>query len=116
MSTEGIEAVFVTTHNWGKAAKFFLGLGYRLEFETDHSSGQFVNDTGPYIFVAEVPADQDTQIQLALKVPDEAAFRAGPGVQVVTTWADTHYGSREMIVRDPDGRQWNLQAPAGKQP
>ncbi len=29
MTTEGIEAVFLTTHNWGKAAKFFQGLGYR---------------------------------------------------------------------------------------
>jgi hypothetical protein len=25
VSTEGIEAVFVETHNWGKAAKFFQG-------------------------------------------------------------------------------------------
>ena len=23
MTTEGIEAVFLETHNWGKAAKFF---------------------------------------------------------------------------------------------
>ena len=23
MTTEGIEAVFITTHNWGKSAKFF---------------------------------------------------------------------------------------------
>jgi hypothetical protein len=47
MSTEGIEAVFLETHNWGKTAKFF-----------------------------------------------------------------TELGTREMTVRDPDGRLWNLQAPA----
>ena len=47
-----------------------------------------------------------------LKVADEDAFRPGPAVEVVTPFEDTHFGSREMTVRDPDGRIWNLQAPA----
>ena len=38
MTTEGIEAVFLETHNWGKSAKFFQGLGYEIEFATDHNS------------------------------------------------------------------------------
>ena len=33
MATEGIEAVFLETHNWGKSARFFQSLGYELEFE-----------------------------------------------------------------------------------
>jgi hypothetical protein len=48
MTTEGIEAVFLTTHNWGRAAKFFQSLGYELEFSTDHDSGQLRNGDGPY--------------------------------------------------------------------
>jgi hypothetical protein len=56
MPTEGIEAVFLTTHNWGKTAKFFQGLGFELEFATDHESGQLRNGDGPYVFVAGVPA------------------------------------------------------------
>jgi uncharacterized glyoxalase superfamily protein PhnB len=51
-----------------------------------------------------------------LKVADEAAFQPGPSAEVVSGWADTHYGTREMIVRDPDGRLWTLQAPSGKEP
>ena len=39
MTTEGIEAVFLETRNWGKAAKFFQALGFELEFSTDHNSG-----------------------------------------------------------------------------
>jgi hypothetical protein len=35
MTTEGIEAVFLETHNWGKAAAFWQALGYKLDFETD---------------------------------------------------------------------------------
>ncbi|MCA8181636.1 hypothetical protein QZM08_02350 [Burkholderia vietnamiensis] len=38
MSSERIEAVYLTTHNWGKSAKVFQALGSTLEFETDHDS------------------------------------------------------------------------------
>jgi uncharacterized glyoxalase superfamily protein PhnB len=112
MSTEGIEAVFLTTHNWGKAAKFFEALGFKLEFETDHASGQLRNGDGPYIFVAEVPEDQEPGLQLVLKLADVDAFRPDPAVKVVTEFADTHWGTKEMTIRDPDGRIWSLQAPA----
>ena len=112
MATEGIEAVFLETHNWGKAAKFFQSLGYDLEFATDHASGQMRNGTGPYVFIAEIPEDREPGTRLVLKVPDADAFTPGPGVEVVTPFEDTHYGTREMTVRDPDGRIWSLQAPA----
>jgi len=43
MATEGVDAVYLTTHNWGKAAKFVQALGFELEVETDHNSGQLRN-------------------------------------------------------------------------
>ncbi|MFE4801458.1 VOC family protein [Streptomyces sp. NPDC056708] len=112
MATEGIEAVFLTTHNWGKTAQFFQALGYELEFTTDHNSGQLRNGDGPCVFIAEVPEDQEPQTRIVLKVPDADAFRADPVVEVVAPFEDTHYGTKEMTVRDPDGRLWSLQAPA----
>ena len=112
MTTEGIEAVFITTHNWGKSAKFFQALGYKLDFATDHDSGQLSNDIGPSLFIAEVPADEELGLQLVLKVADADAFKADAIVEVVTPFEETHFGTRMMTVRDPDGRQWSLQAPA----
>ena len=47
-------------------------------------------------------------IERSSSVP--AGFRPGPPVEAVSPFADTRYGTREMIVRDPDGRLWNLQA------
>ena len=47
MKTEGVEAIFLTTHNWGRSAKFFQSLGYTLDFETDHNSGQLRNGRAP---------------------------------------------------------------------
>ena len=111
MTTEGIEAVFLTTHNWGRAAKFFQELGYELEFDTGHSSGQLRNGEGPYVFISEVPEDQPPETRIVLKVADADAFEADPVVEVVTPFEDTHFGTREMTVRDPDGRLWSLQAP-----
>jgi hypothetical protein len=111
MSTQGIEAVFLTTHNWGKAAKFFQALGFTLEFETDHHSGQLRNGSGPYLFIAEIPQDQEPQAQLVLKLPDADTFKPDAIVDVVTPFENTHWGTREMTVRDPDGRIWRLQAP-----
>jgi uncharacterized glyoxalase superfamily protein PhnB len=114
VTTEGIEAVFLETHNWGKAAKFFQALGFKLEFETDHNSGQLRNGDGPYVFIAEVPADHDPRIQLVLKVPDADTFQPDAAIEVVSPFEATHFGTQEMTVRDPDGRLWSLQAPAGK--
>ena len=111
MATEGIEALFLTTHNWGKAAKFFQSLGYELEFETDHSSGQLRNSVGPSVFIAEVPESEEVAMQLVLKVADADKADLDPSVEVVKPFEDTHFGTREMTVRDPDGRDWSLQAP-----
>ncbi|WP_433425656.1 VOC family protein [Microtetraspora malaysiensis] len=112
MATEGFEAVFLETHNWGKAAKFFQALGFELEISAGDGSGVFRNGEGPYLVVAEVPEDREPGVQLALKVADADQFRPDPAVEVVTPFEDTHYGTREMTVRDPDGRLWSLQAPA----
>ena len=111
MATSGIEAVFLETHNWGRAAKFFQALGFELEFSTGHDSGQLRNGDGPYVFIAEVPEDQVPGTRIVMAAADADDFRADPVVEVVAPFADTHYGTREMTVRDPDGRLWTLQAP-----
>lgn len=115
-TTRGIEAVFLETHSWGTAAKFFQALGYELEFATDHSSGLLRNGDGPYVFIAEIPEDEEPGIELVLEVADADQLRLDPVVEVVAPFADTHYGTREMTVRDPDGRLWRLRAPASRTP
>lgn len=112
MTTEGIEAVYLATHNWGKAAKFFQALGFELEFATDHNSGLLRGAQGPYVFVAEVPDDQPADIQIVLKATADASFEPDARVEVITPFEQTHFGTSEMTIRDPDGRLWSLQAPA----
>ncbi|TDD39971.1 VOC family protein [Actinomadura sp. KC06] len=111
MATEGFEAVFLETRNWGKTARFLQALGFELEIATGEGSGVFRNGEGPYLIVTECPEDRQPGMQVALKVADAARFDPDPAVEVVTPFQDTHYGTREMTVRDPDGRLWSLQAP-----
>ena len=110
-AVDGISTVFLETHNWGRAARFFTQLGFELDFETDHHSGQFRCADGPPVFVGEVPEDRPTGTQLVLRVPDAEAYRPDPGLEVLSPFEDTHYGTREMVVRDPDGRSWTIEAP-----
>jgi hypothetical protein len=103
MSTAGVTAVFLETHNWGRTAKFLQSLGFELEFATDHESGQLRGVDGPPVFVAEVPGDQQLRApQLVVEVP--ADFRSDGGFEA------THYGTRETTIEDPDGRSWILRA------
>jgi hypothetical protein len=111
MATEGIEGVYLETHNWGKAAGFYQALGFEVEFSTEDGSGVLRNGSGPYLVLSEIPENREPQVQIILKVADADTFRPAE-LDVVTPFEDTHYGTRQMTVRDPDGRIWSLQAPA----
>ena len=77
MATEGISGLFIETHNWGKSVAFWQQLGYQLEFETDHHSGQLRHPGGgAWIFLAERPGDRALEFYPVLQVDDSAAFEA----------------------------------------
>ena len=46
-----------------------------------------------------------------MKAADADAAKLDAAVEVVTPFEKTHYGAKEMTIRDPDGRTWILQAP-----
>jgi hypothetical protein len=112
MTTEGIEGLFIETHNWGKTVAFWKALGYELEFETDHHSGRLRHPKGgPYLFVAERPEDKALQVQPVLTVRDATKFSPPSSGTVVRPFEPQHWGVLEMQLADPDGRQLGLQAP-----
>lgn len=112
METEGIEGLLIETHNWGKTVAFWQGLGYQLEFETDHHSGRLRHPRGgPYLFVAERPRDQALQIVPAVAVRDAARFSPPSAGVVARPFEPQHWPVLEMLLTDPDGRQLSVQAP-----
>jgi len=112
MGTEGIEGLFIETHNWGATVAFWQGLGFRLEFETDHHSGQLRHPSGgPYLFVAERPESEELDLHPIVRAPEAAAFESPAKATVESTFTPKHWGVVEMMLRDPDARLVSVQAP-----
>jgi hypothetical protein len=110
--TRGIEGLYIETGNWGRTVAFWTALGYELEFETDHHSGQLRHPAGgPYLFVAERPGASALQVQPMLGVDDAATFTPPAAGTVDRPFTSQHWGVTEMLLTDPDGRAISVQAP-----
>jgi hypothetical protein len=110
--TDGIAGLLIETHNWGKTVAFWQALGYQLEFETDHHSGQLRHPRGgPYLFIAERPSDQALKVVLAVGVADAKAFVPPSAGTVVQPFEPQHWPVLELVLADPDGRQISVHAP-----
>jgi hypothetical protein len=112
MSTSGIEGLYIGTHNWGKTVAFWQALGFVLEFETDHHSGQLRHPAGgPFLFVAERPGHETLETYPVVAVDDADTFEATPPVRVEQPFVAEHWARMESFVLDPDDRRVSLQAP-----
>ena len=110
--TDGIEGLIIETHNWGKTVAFWKGLGYEIEFETDHNSGLLRHPRGgPYLFVAERPPAQALKLLPVLAVTQAAQFSPPSSGTVVRPFEPQHWQVLEMLLADPDGRELSVQAP-----
>lgn len=110
MSTNGFDHLYIETHSWEKAVAFWQRLGFEVEYATDHGSGALRHSAGgPTIFLAEQPIDDPLASEVYLGAA--ADFVAPAGVDVVSPFRDTHWGTKVMIVQDPDGHRYRIQAP-----
>ena len=107
MPADSIHHIYIETHNWGKSVAFWRALGFQLDDDSGPSGMLRPTGGGPYIYLAEVPADRKPAVELYLSTTDETA-PARPA-EVVAPFAATHWGTREMAVRDPDGRLVKLE-------
>jgi hypothetical protein len=103
--------MIVETHNWGKTVAFWQGLGYELEFETDHHSGQLRHPAGgPFLFVAERPESDPLEVQPIIGVDDSQDFEPPSAGTVERGFEPQHWDVVELVLRDPDGRRLSVQA------
>lgn len=112
MATTGMEGLYVETHNWGRTVAFWQALGYRLEFETDHHSGQLRHPAGgPFVFVAERPEGRALELRPILGLDDSSVFEAPSSGSIALPFTPRHWGVVESLLLDPDGRNVSVQAP-----
>ena len=115
MASNGIAGLIIETHNWGKTVAFWTGLGYEVDFETDHNSGQLSHPAGgPWLFVAEVPADHTPELQPIVHIDDARAFEPPAAGRVDRPFVEQHWDVQEMLLLDPDERHVSVQAPLSK--
>jgi hypothetical protein len=108
VAVDGVRSVYIETHNFGKAAAFWKALGFEHFLDLGGSSGGFrASNGGAYLFLAEVPEDQPLESEPYFNIAGGSDF--GPNVEVVSPMEDTHWETRLMEVRDPDGRTWKLE-------
>ena len=109
MAVTGIHHLLVETHNWGKSAKFWQELGWKL-VEDQGTSGKLVAPGGgAYIWLNEVAPTKVPVIDVYFDLAPQG-FAPRPPVEVAEALAKTHWGTQLMTVRDPDGRLVRLQA------
>ena len=108
MAADSIHHIYIETHNWGKSVAFWRALGFQLDDDSGPSGMLRAAGGGPYIYLAEVPPDRAPSVELYLSATDETAPQRP--AEVVAPFAATHWGTREMAVRDPDGRVVKLEA------
>ena len=111
MTTQGLEHLYLETHNWGRSVAFWEALGFKIDFETDHHSGQLVAPNGTRIFLAEQSPQEPVGSDIYLGVGHPPP-RPPESIDVVFDWTDTHWGTQVMTVRDPDGRLFRLESPS----
>jgi catechol 2,3-dioxygenase-like lactoylglutathione lyase family enzyme len=107
MPAGSIHHIHIETHNWGKSVAFWRALGFELDDDRGPSGMLRPTDGGPYIYLAEVPSDRKPAVELYLSATDESV--PPRPAEVVAPFALTHWGTREMAVRDPDGRLVKLE-------
>ena len=112
MASHGIEGLIIQTRNWGRTVAFWQALGYQVEFETGRNSGRLEHPAGgPYLFVVERPDGPDPEFQPLVGADDADGFEPPAAGAVEHPFIDRHWGSAEMLLRDPDGRHVSVQAP-----
>ena len=110
--TNGVEYLYLETHNWGKTAKFWLELGFELELDLG-TSGRLVHPAGgAALFIEEVPEGHPLAMQIYLRSGSGDAL-PGPTAELGRDWYDSHWGTRLLELRDPDGRTTLLQHGSG---
>lgn len=112
MTPRGIEGLIIETHNWGQTVAFWTGLGFKVEFETDHHSGQLRHPGGGvYLFIAERPEGEPLETRPLIPLDDAEAFVPPASAGIEHPFEPRHWDVQEMMITDPDGRRISLQAP-----
>ena len=116
MTIEAIDHLYMETRSFEQAVAFWEALGFRLiqRWGTGGHVAGMLRSGAATIVLAEAPEATKTPVTVHFGVSDAAALAerlqaAGDAVAVETPLEATHWGTRWLRVRDPDGRVFALE-------
>lgn len=101
MTVRSIDYVYVETHDIGASVDFWEALGFVKRMDLGDAALMGPAGGGPGIFLEAVATGTPLAFQVYLK-GDDPSF--APPVEVARGWEPSHWGTRLLHVRDPDGR------------
>ncbi|MHC4473819.1 MAG: VOC family protein [Planctomycetota bacterium] len=118
MSVTSMDHLYVETRSFEKAMAFWGTLGFAVDHtwgEGDHRAGM-LRAGKAIVVLAEVGPTHDPQRptpHLAIRDPEalDEHLAESDAVDVVTPLEETHWGTRWIRVRDPDGNLYSLEVP-----
>ena len=116
MSVTGFDHIYVETRHFEKTIAFWEALGFAVAEswgEGDHRACRLFAGTARVV-LAEAGAGHDPQratVHLAMADPATLDEEIGgaDAVDVISPLEDTHWGTRWIRVRDPDGNLYVLE-------
>jgi catechol 2,3-dioxygenase-like lactoylglutathione lyase family enzyme len=109
-ATNGIDYLFIQTHDYAKSIAFWQALGFEIEYETDHNSGMLRNPAnGSGVFLSERSIEDPLAIEAHLSAT--ADYELPDGVTVVSPFRETDWGTRIAVIQSPDGHHFRIETP-----
>ena len=115
MPIDGLDHVYVECRDFERTLAFWKALGFALVAEwgeDGHRAGRLTSGQAALV-LAEAKAPVGPTMHLATRDPEalNARLAKDPAVEVETPLEDTHWGTRWIRVRDPEGNVWALESP-----
>jgi catechol 2,3-dioxygenase-like lactoylglutathione lyase family enzyme len=117
MSVSGFDHIYVETRHFDRSLEFWQALG--LEVVASWGEGEHracrLSGKGAQVVLAEAGSGHDPQratVHFAVENPEalDASLRQANAVDVISPLEATHWGTRWIRVRDPDGNLYALEA------
>ena len=116
MTIDAIDHLYLETHSFEKAVAFWEALGFRLvqRWGTHGHVAGMLKSGGATIVLAEAPEAADTPVTVHFGISNadglaERLQAVGDAVAIETPLEATHWGTRWLRLRDPDGRVFALE-------
>ena len=111
MPITSLDHIYTEVHDWEAGVAFWEGLGFAFSDRwggEGHRAGR-LEAASAIVVLAEVDESKELEFDVFFSLEDADGFRLGDKVEVDRSLSDTHWGTRWIRVKDPEGRIFCLE-------